>query len=133
MKTTLSLILLVFISSFAFAQSPAKPSLKNSETKSMNVSTVRESADDNPVFACNDQASEVNNPTSHTSIKSKSESAVTMSVCLVNTAGKVLMQQELTASDTAIDIKLPKKLPAGLYLIKVKGCPEAETQAFSIH
>jgi ethanolamine utilization microcompartment shell protein EutS len=129
MKTILSLIFFVSLSNIALAQSSVKASQVSKETDLMNVSTVRENAEANAVFAFNDQPSEVKTATSDLS----TQSASTMSLYLVNTSGKVIMQQELTASNSAIEVKLPKTLPAGLYLVKVKGCPEAETQKFSIH
>lgn len=60
------------------------------------------------------------------------ESTQMLTVSLQTTNGEVLMQQQAVASDKAVDVDLPKELPAGLYLMKVKGGKKAESQAISI-
>ncbi|MES2732573.1 MAG: T9SS type A sorting domain-containing protein [Bacteroidota bacterium] len=54
-----------------------------------------------------------------------------ISLVLRSTEGKILMTQELIASESAIKVKLPT-LPAGLYLLSAKGSTKAQTQKFTI-
>ncbi|MES2732488.1 MAG: T9SS type A sorting domain-containing protein [Bacteroidota bacterium] len=60
-----------------------------------------------------------------------SEPAATLSLSLVNATNELVMQQERAATKAKLEIKLPQ-LPAGLYLLKVKGGAKAQTQQFSI-
>lgn len=69
---------------------------------------------------------------SKNSAKTSTEASQQVVLSLTNAKGKVVMQDEVTANQSNVIVKISQDLPAGMYLLKVKASSQAETQGLSI-